>query len=172
MPNKRGKHLMLIILITIVILLLGVSSALVYNLINETNNENTKKSINNPIEDKTIEEAIENFNETYINYLLIEMDADELKRTPVSREKPIIDMEIEDEKYHAIIDRREIEVEEGSNEKSDIKIITTREEIVKIMFDEEYLVESFSSGNSQIELLSSERTLFLKGYLKIYNKFN
>ena len=58
----------------------------------------------------------------------------------------------------------------GEVSKEDIVIKTTQNEIIKMVSDEGYARESFSSGNSEIKPVANKFILFSKGYSVLYKE--
>ncbi|MEK6889508.1 MAG: hypothetical protein AABW80_05385 [Nanoarchaeota archaeon] len=128
------------------------------------------REIENPVVDLSVEQAVEEFNEDYIYYLLDKIGARELRSGFLSSEKPTIEISVEGEFYNAIVDKGEIFVSLGRAEEKDIVIFTTKEEIVSMLKYEDYTVTSFEDGKSNIELVAGKSKLFSKGYLNLYKK--
>lgn len=126
--------------------------------------------ISNPVKGKSVETAVEEFSEYYIYYLLVLGKAYNLHNPPLSNDLPKIEIVVEDAIYNAVIEDGEIIIEEGGLKKKDIVIETTKEELVKILMDKDYVQESFGSGESSIKLVAEKSVLFAKGYLKLYTE--
>ncbi|MCA9485354.1 MAG: hypothetical protein KC506_00755 [Nanoarchaeota archaeon] len=171
--DKRGlakwAKITLIILISIVIILsVIVITILIVNSKNSTTSQKT--TLTNPINNLTDAEAQEKLNKTFVRYLLYTIEADELHRPPLSQDTPKINIYIGNLNFGAEISKGVITVQDNPHSTSDIKIITTREEAIKMLRDASYIASSFSTGTSQIELVASKTKLFAKGYLKLYTE--
>lgn len=129
------------------------------------------KVLPNPVQSLTDEQASQKFDESFVYYLLVNMKAYNLHNPPFSSDTPKIEINVGEDVYNAEIVQGSINVAKGSAEKEDIRIWTTKAEAVKMLRDKNEVKNSFSSGNSQIELVASKTTLGLKGYLSLYNQF-
>ncbi len=130
----------------------------------------SQMQIRNPIENLTDEQAILNFDESFIFYLLYSIKAYNLHNPPLSSDYPRIEVEVEDRVFNAVILKGLINVSEGRIAKEDIIIKTTKEEAIKMLRERDYVVTSFNDGKSTIELIAGQATLFAKGYLNMYNE--
>ena len=133
---------------------------------------NTDKGIKliNPISNLTQEEAIMQFNESFVSYLLYSIKAYNLHNPPLSSDTPKIKFLIGDDSYNAEIIDGLIKTQKIGINNEDIQIITTKSEAVKMLRDRDYVEQSFKLGNSRIELIAGKTTLFSKGYLNLYTK--
>ena len=124
----------------------------------------------NPVSGLSKEEAISEFNESFVYYLLYSIKAYNLHNPPMSNDEPKIEIIVDDQAYNARIVEGAIIVNGGSIEKKDIVITATKEEAIKMLQDRNYIAQSFSNGKSNIDLIESKSTLFAKGYLSIYHE--
>jgi len=124
----------------------------------------------NPVSGLSQEEAIAEFNESFIFYSLYVIKAYNLHNPPLSSETPKINFIVDEEAYNAEIVDGEIIVSKGEVEEADVILRSTKLDAVKIMNDPEYARQSYRDGNSNIELLASKSTLFGKGYLNLYRE--
>lgn len=138
-----------------------------YNAYSEINKQRT-----NPVSNLSVEEAVIQFSSGFVSYLLYSIGAGQLHNPPLSSDTPKIEINVGDEIYNAVVEEGNIDVQKGDIASKDIVIILTKEEAVKMMKDSNYVKESFKSGGSRIELVAGETTLFLKGYLKLYNELS
>ena len=125
--------------------------------------------LGNPGETLTIEEAIEKFDESFVTYLLYSIGASGLKNAPFSDDRPEIEIYVDADVYNAYVESGVVSVARGEIEGEDIRIRTNAREAVLMIQNREYIFESFSEGKSSMELVSDQKDLGLKGYLKIYN---
>jgi hypothetical protein len=174
--KRRGKGKFWFIVGIIMVVVLVVVAFFYFALVGPNYEKVYAKRIEsgeliNPAEGLSLEEAIEQFDEDYVEYLMVDIKAYNLHNPPLSSDSPEIELLIGDEEYNAEIIRGEIIIEKGQIVDEDLIILTTKEEAVKALQDSEYLVESFKSGKSKIELVAGNSELFGKGYLKLYNKF-
>ncbi len=124
----------------------------------------------NPVSGLSMEQAVQQFNESFVYYLLYSINAYNLHNPPLSSDTPKIEIYVDSDVYNAEISNGEIYVAKGEISTEDIIIKTTKEEAVNMLQDKKYISQSFSSGNSQIQLVASKVTLFGKGYLSLYNQ--
>jgi hypothetical protein len=174
--NKRGKWAIIlgIILLVILILLIFFYYAL-YSPRNEIKysaqgSNSSGGGLVNPVIGISNEQAVSEFNESFVYYLLYSIKAYNLHNPPLSSSKPIIQIYVSNDPYYAIIDKGAINVNKGTSDKKDIIIRTTKEEAVKMLQSKEYVATSFESGTSSIELVESKSLLFGKGYLNLYTQ--
>ncbi len=154
-----------ILLIAIIILALIIS---VFIISNYQKNVPSKKNIAQ--QSKTSLPKFSEFNDSLIYYLLLNINAGQLHPPLLSSDAPKIEINVEDSLYNAKIIDNKIKIEIGSIEEKDIIIHTTKEEAVKMANNKNYIKNSFADGLSSIELVASKPTLYLKGYLKIYDE--
>jgi len=124
----------------------------------------------NPAMSLTDEQAIIEFNEDFVEYLMYDLGANELHHAPFSFDSPKIEIKVEEQIFSVEVLGGEIFVDDEQINEEDIIIHTTREEAVKMLKDEEHVIESFNEGKSWIEPKASKTKLFSKGYLDIYKK--
>ncbi len=125
--------------------------------------------VKNPVAGLSDEEAIAQFDESFVSYLLYSIGAGNLHNPPLSKDTPKILIVIEEINYNAeIVDGRVI-VKKGKIENGDIIIVTSREEGVKMLRDRNYFKSSFVDGKSAISMIAGNTELFSKGYLEMYN---
>ncbi len=112
-------------------------------------------------------------NQTIPNIELIRYAATLLKlynlhTTPYTKVTPKIQIDLNQETYSIEIITGEIIITEGEIQNKDIIIRTTREELLKINENTDYIKESISSGKTTIEKIASDFILFSKGYSVLY----
>lgn len=169
-PKKQKKTL--IISLTIIAMLI-IAAVVVYSFYpKQSSSSGGGTGSKNPVVNLSDEEAAQQFDESFVRYLLYSIDADELHKPPLSSNTPKIEMQIETEIFNAEIRENVIYIKKGNIENEDIIITTTKEEAIKMLRDTNYVSESFNSGLSQIQLIAPETTLFAKGYLSLYNQFS
>jgi len=105
--------------------------------------------------------------------LMNEIKAYNLHASAFSGNLPKIELKIDDLLFGITVTKGDFLIEAGQTDNADIEIITTVEELKKFVLAEDSkatVIESFKSGNSEIELLSSKATLMMKGYLDLYEE--
>jgi len=125
--------------------------------------------LQNPVASLSVEEAVAQFDERYVYYLLVLIKAYNLHNPPLSGDTPKFNVVVEDVSYRVVVDGGVIAVEKGNFEESDVVIYSTRLELVRMLKDESYTKQSFGEGLSRIELVADSTTLASKGYLGMYN---
>ena len=173
--NTKGKsHLFLIISVLLVVVLIIVMfyyfalRAPDYTSLYE--NRIKSGELVNPIEGKSIEEAIADFDDSFVLYILYMIKAYNLHNPPLSSNKPQIEFIIDEEVYSAVVDDGLISVQKRRIDEKDAIIKMGRKEGVKIIRDPSYITKSFENGGSDIELVAEKSTLFSKGYLNLYTE--
>jgi hypothetical protein len=171
--HKRGGWALLVsvILVIVLVLILFLYMSLVRpNYNTQYTEKESLGEITNPASNLSIEEGVVQFNEGFVFYLLYSIKAYNLHNPPLSSDVPKIEFYIGGDVYHAFIEKGIINVEKGKTDEKDIIIRTSKEDAVKMVKDQGYIKESFSSGKSSIELVSSKSVLFQKGYLNLYTE--
>ncbi len=107
--------------------------------------------------------------EEMLGYALVKLEVYNLHNIPFTSQTPKIEVEIDENVYSVEVSDGDIQISRDEVSKEDITIKTTQEEIIKMMGDESYVQESFSSGNSNVELDANKFILFSKGYSNLYN---
>ncbi len=136
----------------------------------KSNSSNSGIQLANPAANLSLEEAVAQFNESFVYYLLYNIGANKLHKSPFGSEDPRLEIVVSDDTYSAIVTDGNIKVSKSEIEDEDIILKTTKEEAVKMMKDRKYIEESFKSGNSGIELVANKAILFAKGYLGLYDE--
>src|SRR3989344_5260515 len=124
--------------------------------------------ITNPAENLDNEQAIQNFNENFVYYFLVQLKAFNLYNPPFSEDNPKINLIISDSFYSAEIKEGEITVDKKFFETSDITIIAGKEEIISIIKKESKISELIKKQSIKINENSDKKTLYAKGYKEFY----
>ncbi len=109
------------------------------------------------------------FDESFVFYFLYDLKAYNLHNPPLSSNYPKIEVDVEGEIFSSSVKKGIILVSSIQMLNKDIILKTTKEEIVKMMQDKEYVTQSFNDGKSSIEFIAGKSVLFAKGYLNLYN---
>ncbi len=118
-----------------------------------------------------IDQGILNFNQDYINYLLVALGVGKLHKSYVGYGNPTIELNIGREIWSAEIDNGNLLTKKGPNENKDLIISLSKQEAVKALLSsniEEFIKNSASSGNTQIQMMANMVELGSKGYLAMY----
>jgi len=151
--KKRGGFLKIFLIAIIIVLALIIAALLLY-IFTIKGKDNSgfyadlEKSgqLTNPILNMDEEKAVQQFNESFVYYLLYKIKAYNLHNPPVSSDTPKIELVIEQEVYSAEIIKGKIIVEKGAKQDKDILITTNKREAIKMLRNSSYIFESFSSG--------------------------
>ena len=167
--NKKGKWVLWVSIALVVVLVIGM---FFYFAMFSPQNERAyaDSEVKNPSVGLTTEEAVMQFDESFVFYILYSIKAYNLHNPPLSSNTPKIEFLIDDESFNAEIVDGAINVKKGIIADEDIIIRTTKEEGVKMTQSKDYVQESFSSGKSGIELVAGKVNLFSKGYLNMYTE--
>src|SRR3989344_5082716 len=145
--NKTASKALWIYFGAIVVLLV-IIGAVYYFLSNRSVSSGSTRILENPASGLSLEEAVREFNESFVLYLLYSINANELHNPVFSSDQPKIEIFVENDLYSAIVEKGNIKVEKGEIKNEDIKIMTSKEEAVKMMNDRNYITTSFKEGNS------------------------
>lgn len=127
-------------------------------------------TISNPVIGLSDEEAIEQFDENFVLYLMARVGAGELHNPPLSSNTPKIEFDLGGEFYYVEIRGGGIYVGEGRVEGEDMVIVTSKSEAVKMIRDAQYIGDSFRNGGSSVELVVGKPKLIAKGYYGLYKE--
>ncbi len=122
----------------------------------------------NPMRDLSMEQAQTAFSEDFVYSLLISLRAYNLHATPHSLELPELEVVVDEQTYTALIYQGRISVRERKSERPDIRLITSREEVIRLLEEPSLIPESFERGDLRFEKLADGSTLLFKGYFKVY----
>lgn len=124
----------------------------------------------NPVDRLSTEEAVANFDESFIYYLLYEIKAYNLHNPPLSSDEPKLFLYVGEQVYSASIRKGDIIVSKSAISGYDAIIRMSALEGVLMLQDKSYISKSFQEGKSSIELVADKTTLFGKGYLNLYTE--
>ncbi len=131
-------------------------------------NENGEVNI-----DKVIEEGVIEFNENYINYILIALGVNNLHKSLIGYGNPIVEFSLDGELWTSEIIRGGLNTVKSPAEKKDLLITMSKKEAVKALLSQEittFMKESVMNGNTKIERIAGEIELGSKGYLSMYQE--
>jgi hypothetical protein len=167
--NKRKKKKLVIVLILVVLISLSLIGW--YLFVGPDYSDlylGSGKILKNPVSGLSIDEAVMNFDESGIYYLLVALKTYNLHSPPLSSNNPKIEIIVDDDIYSAIIDKGVIKIFKGEIEGEDIVIYTSKVEAVKMLKNLSYVLNSFKNGLLRVELVAGEIELVSKGYLELY----
>ena len=156
--------------VMIVILVLIVVAGYFAFFMNSFEKSSFESSLSIPLEGLTDEQAVQQFNESFVLYLLYSISVDSLHNTPFSQNKPSLVVSVGNEFFNAVVDEGKIYVYEGNLDNPDVIISTTATEAVAMLRDKNHIIESFKSGKSSLSMEASKLTLVSKGYTNIYTE--
>jgi hypothetical protein len=121
-----------------------------------------------------IEQAVIEFDEDYINYLLAALGTGYLHKSLVGGD-PFLELVMNDgsenEIWHAEVIEGMPNSALGEIDNEDLRITISKEEAVKAILSEDigqFMKDSYSQGNLGIEMVANKAELFAKGYLEMY----
>jgi len=187
--KKIGKVLVVIIVIGIIIagiFLYGFFSGKLrgstFNVVrNQVVLENPLKNIvfantnaNGEVDrDAVVMEGIANFDETYINYLLLSLGVGSLSKSKLGYGNPVLEMVVGNEAWNSEIVNKALATKKGAIDNEDLRISISKQEAVNALLAsdiKQFMKDSVSNGNTQIEMVAGKAELLSKGYLDMYNK--
>lgn len=163
------KKVTLILICGIVAVVLLILASLLYLIFAKSGN--VKNNLSNPLSGVNDTSLIV-IEERHVAYVLNEIGAYQLKNS-LSSDKPRIEVVFGGEKFASEVNGGVISVKKGESENPDLRITTTRDEIIEAILSsdiKEYMKTSVSSGKTSIEMVAGYTTLLVKGYLSIYQE--
>lgn len=170
--------IILIVIITAVIFFKSLSKSqkkqIIENPLKEIiqANTNAEGKIN---KDKIIEQGVKNFNEDYIDYILISSGVNELHKSIIGHENPSIELVINNEIWSAEISDGNLITKKSSIENEDFKVYISKEQIIGAILSEnpaKFLKKSFLDGSIKAEIIASKTEIISKGYLGMYQRLS
>ncbi len=119
-----------------------------------------------------IEEGVVEFNEDYINYILVALGTGYLHKSPFF-ESPLIEFDLGGDVWNSEIRDGMPDSGRGQINDEDLRISISKEEAVEALLSEkieEFMKQSVVNGNTKLELVAGKAELFSKGYLDMYKK--
>jgi len=173
--DKRKMRKWVIVSLILVVILFIILSVLAWFVFVGTDYSDlysgSGKVLENPVKGLSMEEAIEQFDEDNVYYLMVVIEGYNLHNPPLSDSTPKIELYVDGEIYSVEIVEGRISITEEEIEDKDIIIYSTKEEVVKMLISSDYIVESFDNGLSNVELVAGNFELASKGYLGLYDTF-
>ena len=104
--------------------------------------------------------------------ILYSLNAQDLHNPLLSKDTPKIDIYVDAEVFGAEIINNQFLIKRQSMNAPDMKVIMSRQEFINSMNSDtkEYLKNSVTNGNTQIELVAGKIKLGSKGYLSLYKE--
>jgi len=168
--GKRGtsKKSLKIVMIVLVIVIVAIAAYFLGFFSSLGGGGGNTIVLNNPVAGLNDEEAVAQFDESFVVFLLYSIGASELHNVPFTSNEPVIEFHIDEDVYTGVVRDGIVSVGRGVSDDEDIIIRTSKIEGVKMLRDGNYITESFVNGGSSIELVAGKVTLFAKGYLGLY----
>jgi len=163
--SKRSLKIVIIVLVIVIVVLAAYFLGFFGSLGGGGGNTIV---LNNPVVGLSDEEAIEEFDESFVIFLLYSIGVNELHNVPFTSNEPVIEFYIDEDAYTAVVRKGSIGAGRGVSDDEDIIIRTSKVEAIKMLRDGGYVTRSFANGGSSIELVAGKVTLFAKGYLGLY----
>jgi len=119
-----------------------------------------------------VEQGIIEFNEEYINYLLVALGVGNLYKSMVGYGNPIVEFIIDEEVWSSELGGGLNTVKAESSDE-DLRIHISRKEAVEALLSpdiEGFMKQSVSNGNTRIEMVAGKVELASKGYLAMYKE--
>ena len=117
-----------------------------------------------------IEQGVIEFDEEYINYLLVALGTGYLHKSILGG-NPVIELVLGEGVWASEIIDGVPYSGKGEAEEEDLKISLSKEEAVRAILSsdiEQFMKDSVNNGNTQIEMIAGKTELFAKGYLSLY----
>ena len=133
-------------------------------------NTNAEGKIN---KDKLIEQALENFDENYINYILISSGVNELHKSLIGHGNPSIELVINNEMWDVEMNDGNLITKKSSTDNEDFKVYISKEQIINALLSEDpakFLKDLFLDGSIKAEVMTGKTEILSKGYLGMYQK--
>lgn len=194
--KKKGNGLKKILMFCIIVMIFLIAAFVLYNLgyldfLDDFGNSGGSGGgtyvLKNPLEqiiiantennqlnvEKAVEQGTLEFDASYIDYMLAFLGVGSLHKSMLG-ESPWIEIILDGESWNSEIVKGSSKTSKGSIENEDIRIISTKEDIVRIMLaenKEDEIANAANEGRLGMEIVAGETELFAKGYLNIYEKF-
>lgn len=164
------KRALLIVLAVVVVLLalILIGKSLAFAIFSS----DKATPVVNPLTGLSQEQALAQFNESFVSYLLSMIGAQRLHNIPFTSYTPKIEIEVSGKQYSVEIKKGQTIVSKGTPSSPDLRIVTTKEEALKMIKDKAAIKTSFQSGASTVNVLAGKPTLLAKGYWSIYNELS
>jgi len=132
-------------------------------------NMNAQGQVN---QEAVIEQGIQEFNQDYINYLLVALGVNNL-HSMMGYGNPIVEFQLEEETWSSEIDNGILKTQQAPATDPDLKITISKQESIKALLSpdiKQFMKDSVTSGNTQIKMITGKTELAAKGYLGMYNE--
>lgn len=120
-----------------------------------------------------VEQALLEFDINYINYLIVALGVNKLKKSLVGYGNPKIEIIIDEEVWSTEVVGGDLKTQEGEIEEEDIKVVMTKREAIEGLLSSDlktYIVQSVQEGRTSIEMVAGKPELLSKGYFGMYEE--
>ncbi len=183
-PRKFVKFLLIFLVIVFILLLVffyGVFKSPQTQNINRIVLENPLKNIvftNTNVygevnKMQVIKEAVLEFDEDYINYVLIALGVSNLHKSNIGYGNPVIKFVLGDEVWISELEGGNLVTENVESDGEDLMVILSKQEAVEALLAsdvEGFMKDSVVSGRTEIEMIAGKVELASKGYLSMYKE--
>lgn len=126
-------------------------------------------TLQNPVLHLSDDEALREFNSSYVFFLLYYAHAYELHNAPLSSIAPTIQIVVDDEMYTADIVNGIIHIMKGTALKPDITLSLSHLTLIRLLRNPALLSDAFNDGRATITVHASKPELFARGYVSLYS---
>ena len=171
---------LVIIIILVAVYILGFYSREEKNIVNIVlenpmenivyANTNSEGKVN---QEEVIKEAVLEFNEKYINYLIAAFGIDKLSKSPIGYGNPVLELNLDGEIWSSEIIKGAPNTIKAGNDNKDLIIILSKEEAVRALLSQDikqFLKDSVNNGDTKLEIVAGKVELASKGYLSMYKE--
>ena len=121
-----------------------------------------------------IKQGVLEFDEDYINYILVALGVSYLHKSPLF-ENPLIEFVLGDEVWSSEVIGGMPDSEKKEIDNEDLRISISKEEAVRALLSpdiEQFMKDSVADGRTGIEMIAGKVELFSKGYLEMYGELS
>ena len=132
---------------------------------------NTNQETGEVNKQAVIQQAILEFDVDYINYLMVALGVNNLKKSLVGYGTPKVEMDIDGEIWSTEVIDDSLNTKKGAIEEEDIRVVLSKKEAIEGLLSNDlknYIIESVQNGHTSIEMIAGKPELLSKGYLGMY----
>ncbi len=189
-PKSKRAFRIIIIILIVIFLILGIGAVFFINQQSIENKQNLNQVVlENPMkkivqgivnqdepatQETIIQEGIKEFNEDYINYILLSLGVGGL-HSFFGYGNPIVEMNLDNEIWSSEIIGGGLRTMKTGNNNKDLIIAISKEEAVKALLSPDiaqFIKDSVINGRTQLEMIAGKPELLSKGYLDMYKKLS
>ncbi len=120
---------------------------------------------------QVINQALQEFDKDYINYILLALGVNKLKKSLIGYGNPKVEFKINEELWSSEIVDQSLNTQKSTIDDPDVRFHMPKTEIIESLLSSDinqFVINSVSNGNTQMELIASKPELLSKGYLGMY----